>query len=195
MRILPENKDSIAQALEILEQGGSVVHATETCYGIACDLTNVDAVSKVFGVKQRPMEQPISALFPSVGHAKQYVEWNVEAEELAKGLPGPLTLILPVNKDAPYELFPTPSGGATIGVRVSSHPIAQKLAQQFRKPISTTSANIHRHDNPYSMEDLLQQFERQMVQPDLIIDSGQLPGAAPSKIVDLSSGGQEIIRE
>ncbi len=107
MKVIPFSNQAIADALTVLQNGGVVAHATETCYGLACDLSNPDAVTKLFAIKQRPESQPVSALFASVDEAKKYVEWNDRAEELAaQYLPGPLTLILPLRSDSPKKLFP-----------------------------------------------------------------------------------------
>ncbi len=125
MRILPASDDTLTEAVAILRGGGCIVHATETCYGIACDLANPQAVARLFAIKHRPSTQPVSALFPSVDEAQQWVEWTERADELAaQYLPGPLTLILPLRADAPTRLYPVPDTEAlpahvTVGVRVS----------------------------------------------------------------------------
>ncbi|MDD4319589.1 MAG: L-threonylcarbamoyladenylate synthase [Candidatus Peribacteraceae bacterium] len=195
MKILPVSDAAIAEALEVLRDGGIVGHATETCYGFACDLTNRDAVTNLFILKARPFDQPVSGLFSSLEEAKKYVVWNDRAKELAmKHLPGPLTLVLPMNPHAPmalsivpttYNLQPTPS----LGLRVSSHPLAMKLAAGFGKPLSTTSANLHGKPNPYGASDIAAQFEGEAVQPDLILDSGTLPPTPPSTVINLTNGG------
>lgn len=200
MNVIPYSDAAIAQAIQVLRAGGVVAHATETCYGLACDIGNVDAVKKVFAIKQRPESQPISGLFESIDQAKSYVEWNDRAEELAKQyLPGPLTMILPIKRShvgtlhitssTPERANPQP---ATIGVRISSGPIAQTLVEHFGTPISTTSANIHGKPNPYSAEDIQHQFADAPIKPDLVIDSGTLPQNPPSTVMDLT---QETIVE
>jgi L-threonylcarbamoyladenylate synthase len=201
MKILSSSASAIDKALAILKQGGVIAHATETCYGLACDLSNPEAVEKLFRIKKRSEDQPVSALFPSVEEAKKSVEWNDEAEKLAKEfLPGPLTLILPLRQDASFRLFPTAPNTyyltpiTSLGVRISSHPLAQELVQRFGKPISTTSANIHGLPNTYSAEEITAQFQGQSAQPDLVIDSGELPKNKPSRIVDLSQEKKKIIR-
>lgn len=207
MRILPAST-GLPEALSILSSGGVIAHATETCYGFACDLTNPKAVEKLFAIKQRPATQPVSALFPSVEEAKNYVEWNEKAEELAKQyLPGPLTLILPLRSDAPFQLFPIPLTAdklimnnyqlkISVGVRISSHPLAQQLVTAFGKPLSTSSANIHGQPNPYSAIDIKNQFTGQKFQPDLILDSGTLPPTPPSTVINLTeSGNTGILRQ
>ncbi len=206
-----------------MARGGVVAHATETCYGLACDLRDPAAVRKVFAIKRRAETQPVSALFASVDEAKRYVVWNARAEELARErLPGPLTLVLPLRDDAPVRIFPTPSPiprplppegvgegkrgspspsgegsgvGGTVGVRVSPHTVASALAEGFGAPLSTTSANVHGQPNPYSAEDILAQFAEGPA-PDLVLDSGTLPQTPPSTVMDLTTeGGGRILRE
>lgn len=204
MKIIPFSDDAIAQAVMILKDGGVIAHATETCYGLACDLSNPDAVKKLFAIKARPEHQPVSALFESVEQAKEYVQWSDRAEELAtQYLPGPLTMILPMRKDAARQLYPfvhsefliLNSEFKTIGVRISSSPVAQSLVEAFGSPLSTTSANLHGHPNPYSAEDIVGQLKDQTIQPDLIIDSGVLPQNPPSTVMDLTGESLSIKRQ
>jgi len=199
--VLPPSPQAIDQALNILSSGGIVAHATETCYGFACDLTNPAAVEKLFAIKNRPADQPVSALFPSIKEAKKYVSWNDRAEGLAQShLPGPLTLILPIKKTAREKLFVVPithpqSLIPTIAIRISSHPLAMELATRFSRPLSTTSANVHGEPNPYSAQEVERQFAAMAFQPDLIIDSGILPPTPPSTVIDLSSGEKRTLRQ
>lgn len=210
MKILPEGNVGLYEALDVIRAGGCVAHATETCYGLACDLTNLSAVQKLFRIKRRPQDQPVSALFASVEEAKKWVAWNERAEDLAKKfLPGPLTLILPLRSDAPKKLFvipnptPTPNPlppealakGGSVGVRISSHPLAASLVEQCQRPLSTTSANIHGKPNPYSIEEIISQFEGAEFQPDLILDSGTLPPVPPSTVINCMSEQENILRK
>ncbi|MDD5469773.1 MAG: L-threonylcarbamoyladenylate synthase [Candidatus Peribacteraceae bacterium] len=191
MFVLKSSEDWQPKALEVLAQGGCIAHATETCYGLACDMTNLRAIAHLFRIKQREETQPVSALFASVDEAKEYVEWTDRAQELATGkLPGPLTLILHLRDDAPLQLFPAPSGGRTVGVRVSPHPVALELVRTFGKPVSTTSANVHGAPNPYDAATILEQFDGLPDVPDMIIDSGPIAATPPSTVIDLTSGGK-----
>lgn len=199
MNVLPASKEAFSEAVSVIHSGGIIAHATETCYGLACDLTNEEAVQKLFKLKKRPDHLPVNALFPSVEEIKKWVEWNAKAEELArKHWPGPLTLVLPFRKSVQniVHLFPCPrSATATIGVRLSSHPIAQMLAELCGVPLSTTSANIHGKPEPYSVEEIVEQLSGQELQPDLILDSGKLPRVKPSTVVVVSKDGFEIVRQ
>ncbi|KKU20103.1 MAG: Sua5/YciO/YrdC/YwlC family protein [Candidatus Saccharibacteria bacterium GW2011_GWA2_46_10] len=177
MQIFPASPQAITYAIAILKLGGVVAHATETCYGLACDMTNPQAVEKLFRIKQRKPSQPVSALFPSIVASREWVEWCEEALTLAKKeLPGPLTIVLPAKKEklnmiytAPKwkveqpspRLRPSRSGKwKMIGIRVSSHPVAMELAKFFGKPISTTSANVSGNQPTYSVQNIIDQFQQ-----------------------------------
>lgn len=198
MRLITVSPEAMDEALRVLATGGVVAHATETCYGLACDLRNPAAVAKLFAIKRRPTDQPVSALFASLEDAKRYVEWNDRAQALASdNLPGPLTLILPLRKDVP-SLFPIPSPSPnpipTLGIRISSYPLATELAARFGHPLSTTSANLHGEPSPYSATEIERQFQGHDPQPDFILDSGGLPPTPPSTIIDLSRTGSAETR-
>lgn len=197
MRVLPLTSKTIDLAIFVLKEGGIVVHPTETCYGLACDLTNPSAVARLFDLKKRAPNQPVSALFPSQEEAELYSVWNSRARELAeKHLPGPLTLILPLRTDAPYQLYPTSTSverSTTIGVRISSHPLAQELVKRFGKPISTTSANIHGQPAAYTPDEILSQFLDDLPNI-LLLDGGHLPLRPPSTIIDLTGPCSRITR-
>ena len=202
MQILTPSPAAIIQALRILKEGGTVAHATETCYGLACDLTNQEAVEKLFKIKNRPIDQPVSALFPSIKTTEEWVEWNEEARKFAEEhLPGPFTIILPIKQEKWNCIFPTPQPStinhqpSTLGIRISPHPIATELAQRFGKPLSTTSANVHGKPNPYSTEEIQNQFDGADFKADLVLDSGQLEKKEPSKVVSFCEGTINIVRE
>ena len=196
MQTLEASEASIAFAIEILNLGGVVAHATETCYGLACDMTNSEAVEKLFNIKNRPDDQPVSALFPSIKASSIWVEWTEKALALAKKeFPGPLTIILPIKPNK--TIYPIPktepeNRNPTLGIRISPHTIALELAKQFSKPLSTTSANLTGQPSAYSVEEI----EKQLADnpPDLVIDSGMLEKKSPSKVVMFIDGEVTVIR-
>jgi len=201
MNIVPNSPEGIQQALEVLRTGGVVAHATETCYGFACDLQNPEAIERLFAIKQRSPSQPVSALFESLEQAQVFLEWNTLAQDLAlTHLPGPLTIILKQRTDAPHPLYVTPlatrnSQLATIGTRISSHPTAQSLIEHFGSPIATTSANIHGEPNTFSTEDIQTQFTDEEHKPDLLLDDGPLAENDASTVIDVSEGVVHVLRK
>ena len=223
MNVIPESPEALEQAMKVLQSGGVVAHATETCYGLACDIRNPEAVAKLFEIKKRPQDMPVSALFASIEQAKEYTEWSERAQELAdEQLPGPLTIILPlkeailrgtslchgeeplsasegvsrtIHSEVPQDdnpatqlkrLYPTPEGGTTIGIRISSYPFAQRLVETFGSPLTTTSANIHGEPNPYDIKNISR--------CDLSIDSGLLEAKKSSTVISLLGENDQILR-
>lgn len=187
------------QAIDTLKDGGIILHATETCYGFTCDITNQQAVQQLFMLKKRDAAKPVSALFADATMAKQYVRWNETTASLAnEHLPGPLTMIVAIKDDAPDILYPTPNGGSTIGVRISSYRNVQQLVEQYGKPLVTTSANIAGLPCCYNIADVLKQFgytdHINTTLPFLIVDHQPLPAALPSTVVDCTNNKITIVR-
>lgn len=193
MEVVLPTPENLERAVAILREGGTVAHATETCYGLACDMRNQAAVQNLFSLKERPENMPVSALFKDIEQAKLYAEWNDLADQLAlEHFPGPLTLVLLLKHE--NGLFPTPRGNRTLGVRISPHSIAMNLVKAFGSPISTTSANVHGQPNPYSPEEIEEQFAGREQKPALILNSGTLERMASSSVVDVTDGTVEILR-
>lgn len=197
MQILPAtDPTSITQAIQILTSGGVVAHATETCYGLACDLRNAAAVEKLFRIKDRPADQPVSALFPSIDAATAVCEFSDRALEIAKKhLPGPLTIIVPVREGSTLFITADSQPATEVGVRVSSDPLATELALRSGVPLATTSANVHGQSNPYSLDDLRSQFEGRDAVPDLILDSGTIQETPPSTVIKVQADAVTVLRQ
>ncbi|MCK5015953.1 MAG: threonylcarbamoyl-AMP synthase [Candidatus Peribacteraceae bacterium] len=193
IKILKADESNIQKAKDILLDGGIVAHATETCYGFACDMSNQKSIERLFKIKDRPADAPVSALFNNVDDSNKYVKWSPDALALAnEHLPGPVTIILPIIDD--IKIFPTPKGGTTLGIRVSPHPVALDLTNGLNIPLCTTSANIHRQPNTYSAEEICDQFKNSDNVPDLILDSGKLEKNSPSKVISFIKDSPQVLR-
>ena len=88
--------DELTKAIKLLKAGKLIVFPTETVYALAGDARNLTAVQKIFALKQRPLNQPLSVLL-----AKEHPldRWARDIPKVAEKLadhfwPGPLTLIL-----------------------------------------------------------------------------------------------------
>ncbi len=46
--------ESLAQAVEIVRDGGLIVIPTDTVYGVACDPRNIEAIRNVFVAQKTP---------------------------------------------------------------------------------------------------------------------------------------------
>jgi L-threonylcarbamoyladenylate synthase len=115
------------------------VFPTETLYGIGCDALNPAAVERLRAVKRRGADKGVAVI---VADADLLDLVSADVSPAARRLaatfwPGPLTLLLPARPGLPEPLVLD----GRIGVRVSSHPAARRLARELGGPIAAPSAN------------------------------------------------------
>lgn len=180
---------TIQTAVQELLQGSVILHPTETCYGLAVDIFNKEAVKKLYRLKKMPLDKPVSILVRDLKEAQQYGVFNDKALELAKKhWPGPLTIIVPRTELLPKWIN---FGLDSIGMRISSNKKARELVEAFGGPLTTTSANKHGEPQAYTIQDVMGQD----LVPDYILDSGKIGPTPPSTIVKVVDGGIELIRK
>ena len=142
----------IRAAIEVLRQGGTILYPTDTIWGIGCDATNVEAVRKVYDIKQRDDSKALICLVDSPGRLQRYVR-NVPdvAWDIIELATRPTTVILNgVNGLAPNLL----AEDGSVGLRVTSEVFSQQLCYRFQKAIVSTSANISGQPAPQTFADI-----------------------------------------
>ncbi len=192
--------ETIARAVEVLRAGGVVVHPTDTCYGLACDITNEEALEKLYEVKKMPRNKPVSVFVGSLEMAEEYVKMSSESKKIVERYwPGPLTCIIERNEKVPpfFNL-----NVESLGVRWPKNELCVGLVNGLGSPISTTSANLSGQKEVYKVEDFLDQLKADKAlgkgggEPDLVIDGGERPYVKPSTIIKFESeGGFQLIRQ
>lgn len=193
MKIISSSPEAMASAIAVMRAGGTAVIPTETAYALACDFFQKPAYQKIYAIKGRDWSKLLSAITFDRDHLTDLVEWSDYSLKLAKKYwPGPLTLVLPLTKKAKIALAHHHSD--TIAVRQSSHPVACAIAREF-KLISATSANLSGTGEAYQISGIKQQFNQTQIQPNVIIDAGNLPRVLPSTIVDCAGKQPRVIRE
>ncbi len=176
----------LEQAAAILEKGGVVIIPTETCYSIAIDATNADAMEKLLALGVLPgLTNPV--IVSDLRMAREYMAVNESAEKICNAfMPGPVTLVvdlLPSSKFAP-KLFPS---GASF--RISSNIFTRALASELGKPITVA---ILPNKPVYSLRELQSLFDTKV---DSIVSSGDLPLVMPSTVVDIRSEHPVLVRQ
>lgn len=164
-----------------LRSGGVIMHATETCYGLAADIFNFAALERVYKLKKMNSSKPVSVMVRSLDEARGYADLNNFFVQLAeKFWPGPLTLVMPKKTSLPPFLN---SGLETIGIRCPDYALCRDLIDLSGGPLCTTSANVSGVKEVYCVEDYLAQLSPGDEFPDLVLDSGCIPQHKPSTIV------------
>ena len=187
----------ILKAAMALKNGYLVAFPTETVYGLGADATNQDAVSRIFSIKNRPINHP---LILHLGSINEIENWAIEIPDYAYKLankywPGPMTLIL--KRRSNVKDFVT-GGQETVGIRIPNHEIALSLLQEFKKigsgAIVAPSANKFGKVSPTSFEHVNQELLKDLDSNDLILDGGQCQIGVESSIIDCTKSFPKVLR-
>lgn len=177
-------------AADVLRAGGLVAFPTETFYGLAAAALDPTPVKRIFALKGRPDSKPLLVLVDSVSMAERIAHVGVLARALmARYWPGALTLVLPARAVVPAEVT---AGTGTVGLRVSSHPVAQGLVSALGEPATAPSANPTDLEPPTTAGAVLTYFAEGL---DVVLDGGSTPGGQPSTILDLTTDRPTVIRQ
>ncbi|MBI5560362.1 MAG: threonylcarbamoyl-AMP synthase [Deltaproteobacteria bacterium] len=182
--------DPLAPAVDSYRKGGVIAFPTETFYGLGVDPFNEEAVERLFALKKRPPDKPVSLI---IKDWKMLGDIAAEAPQVAVELakkfwPGPLTIIFKA-KNLP-EILIAKTG--RIGVRVSNNPIARDIISATGSPITATSANPSGKPPAKTPEAVLGYFDGNI---DILIDGGELKGRFGSTIIDVTGNHAVIVRE
>lgn len=191
-RIMPVTENAIAEAVEILRQGGLVAAPTETVYGLAANSCNGDAVADIFATKGRPQINPLISHVSSIEMAKRYVTFDPLSLSLAKQFwPGPLTLVLPLKsleRDNIHSL--ATAGLPTLAIRMPQGVLG-RLSALLDRPLSAPSANISGRISPTSAQAVADDLGDKVA---MILDGGQCEVGLESTIIKVDAGEVYLLR-
>ena len=179
----------LSKAIKALSNGEIVVYPTDTLYGLGADIYNNDAVKKVFKIKKRPFNNPLSIAVSDFKELKKLAYTDKNTQILAKSfLPGKLTLIL-YKKNCVSDII---TGNLDkVAVRIPNNKIALELLSNFG-PLTATSANTHGLKTPSNIRDIKKQLKTNDIA--VCFDIGNI-NDKPSTIVDLTNNKIKILRK
>lgn len=194
MQVKDKKEIHYSELKKILDTAGIIILPFDTCYGVCCDPTNVEAVKKLLKYKERPAGKPISIAVDSISMAQQYVELNDVAKNFYKTfLPGAYTVI---SKSRGLAIRDIESENGNLGIRIPDHNWLLDFITFYGKPIISTSANKHYQKTPYKVQDILENATKKNLELiDLIVDSGTLPKNPPSTVLDTTTEDIEVLRQ
>ncbi|MDD5475665.1 MAG: L-threonylcarbamoyladenylate synthase [Syntrophales bacterium] len=188
---LSPSEDAIDEAAELLREGKVIAYPTETFYGIGADGTNENAVDRIFTIKGRKKNLPISLIIGELIHLEPLIKALPEAGKriIRAFWPGAVTILFEASPAVSTKLT---AGTGKIGIRLSSHPLATLLASRLGGPLTATSANRSGEAECSSAEEVLALLGDDM---DAVIDGGRAPGPPGSTIIDVTMESPRILRE
>jgi len=191
----------IREAAEALSAGALVAFPTETVYGVAA-IAAPQPMERLSQLKQRGDRKPFTVHLGAPEKADQFVPHlpPLGRRLIAKGWPGPFTLIFsvpdpgaaPVAPSLPESVRPLIYHQGSVGLRCPDNYAAADLLNEVPRPVVATSANRPGRPPASSAEKALEELDGLV---ELILDGGPSQYAKPSTIVRVNNGGFEILRE
>lgn len=184
-----------AAVSEALTQGSLVCLPTDTVYGIACLPARSAAVKRVYEVKGRGFDKPLSLVFHDTEQIYRLIPSlpPLLREALDALMPGPVTAIIPV-----YGGELSGMGllrGNSAGIRVIPPPPGE-LYRQLPAPLALTSANLSGRPDPVTAGEIPASVTAAC---EYVIDAGPGTASLPSTIIDLrplaGDGRPRLMRE
>ncbi len=181
--------ETIREIAEILRSGRIVAFPTETVYGLAVMEDRSDAIARLYELKGRPRDMPLTVHLADADEAAQLVDdMPPNARLLANRYwPGPLTLVLPASK-ARREA----GRGDNVGMRVPSHDVARALIRAADGVVVATSANPYGKSPAIDAAGVRQYFDGRV---DAVIDSGEATLRQSSTVVQVNGDSYRVLRE
>ena len=180
----------VVHAARLLREGKLVSFATETVYGLGANALDVNAVARVFAVKNRPHFDPLIVHIADRSWLPRLVTaWPKTAQQLAARFwPGPLTLVLPKTELVPDLVT---SGLPSVAVRMPSHPLALELLRLADVPVAAPSANLFGQLSPTRAEHVADRLGDQI---DYLLDGGPCSVGVESTVLLLESDHAVLLR-
>ncbi len=196
MKIIKISKDNFRktarQAIDSINKGEVIVCPTDTVYGLLCDATNKEAVERAFEIKKRDKSKKFPIFIKNIEAVKEIAFLDEKQERiLGNQWPGKVTFILNGKDKRISFLF---AADQTIALRIPRYRLVNKILEKVSRPLVGTSANVSGKPAPTKIREVINCFEDEKSQPDLIINAGNLPENRPSKIIDITKDKTKILR-
>ncbi len=188
--IIKDNLKGLEAASKLLRDGGIVVFPTETVYGLGADSFNKKAVEELFKAKGRPVDNPLIVHIAGLEELPIVASniSDIAVELFRRFSPGPLTIVLPRNKNIPDIVT---AGLDTVAVRIPSHPTAKIFLELTGTPVAAPSANRSGRPSPTTFEMALSEMDGRA---DAIIDGGNCAIGLESTVISIIGGHIKILR-
>lgn len=182
----------IAEAVEVLRRGGSIVYPTDTVYGLGVNPFDDYAVRRLFRIKKRPPSKPIALIVRNIAMVKKLAHVSVGEEKILKSVwPGAVSVVLYKKKLISSFIS---AGTDTVSLRMPDNEFCLKLIRAFNGPITSTSANISDEQHTNDASEIARRFKKETYKPDIIIDAGLLANTKPSTVLDITKEKPKITR-
>lgn len=184
------NTEELKNVANLIKNGDIVVFPTETVYGIGANALDKNAVKKIFIAKGRPSDNP---LIVHVANKQDIGRVALTPSAVGQKLidafmPGPITIILRKKAVIPDIVS---AGLDTVGIRMPSNKIANKIISAAGVPIAAPSANISGKPSGTRLKDIRDELESKV---SVMIDGGETEVGLESTVVKVENNIPIILR-
>jgi L-threonylcarbamoyladenylate synthase len=179
----------IENCIKILTEGGIILYPTDTIWGLGCDATNTEAVSKIYTTKKREENKSMIILLADEKQIGDYAKTpSQKIKSLMQETEKPLTIIYPEAKHLAANVV---NGDGSIAIRVVKDDFCEALIRRFGKAIVSTSANVSGERSPANFNEISVEIKNAA---DYIVQHKRddLSTSKPSRILKWN-GGDEVI--
>ena len=180
--------DKLALAVGAINNNEIVGIPTETVYGIGVNPYSQEAVDKIFEIKGRDGDKPLSILVSSYYDLQKLDIVSTIPEVVELYWPGPLTIVVETTKEFADRVGT--KNPFSIGVRVPDNELAIELLK-ITGPLAVTSANRSGENDITSDTEAENIFGKNIA---LYLEGASVHESG-STIIDFRIEGGEILRE
>lgn len=148
----------VEKALDVLRKGGIILYPTDTIWGLGCDATNKEAVSRIYQIKNREDSKSLIILVAEERDVLQYVAApDLAVFDFIQEQSRPTTVIFEQAIGLPENLV---AADGSIAIRIVRDEFCRHLIKRLRKPIVSTSANISGQPSPKFFSDVSEEIKK-----------------------------------
>lgn len=187
-----EFKQDVEACLDILARGGVILYPTDTIWGLGCDATNPSAVNQLMQLKGKPPRKGLIVLSASEREILQYTaNPDLEVFDYLNTVSKPTTVIYEHGLGFADEVL---NEDGSVAIRLVKEEFCRHLLKRFRKPIVSTSANLHGQPSPHNFQDVSEVIKNGVDYVVKFRQNEEMQGIS-SSIISWKNGNLLILRE
>ena len=153
-------EEEVEKCVSQLKEGKVILYPTDTVWGIGCDATCEEAVTRIYQIKQRNEKKSMIILLDSMQKLPMFVKKiPLIAWDLLAHVTRPTTFIYPTAYNLPAKLI---HEDGTIAIRIVQHEFCRQVIRKLGQPLISTSANIADAPTPQTFPDISKEIIAQM---------------------------------
>lgn len=165
---------------------------TDTVYALCCNALDKNAVEKIYSLKNRDKDKPISLFIKNIDELSKYIAQDISDSTKAllnKHWPGALTVVFKKKNNAFDYLT---SNKDSIGIRIPDDRLLNEILNKIDFPLAQTSCNMSNEKELKSADEIYEKFGDKI---DLIIATEKDLDNKPSTIISIVDDSINIIRQ